>query len=65
MSSLLKHPDSSYWTACYTNKDGKQVNRVTKQTDRKKALTVALEWERAEDQARSGTVSTLQIPKVL
>ena len=64
MASLWKHPNSKFWTACYTDKDGKQVKRSTKQTKRPKALAVALEFERIEQQARRGTVSTLQIQKV-
>jgi len=65
MASLWKHPESKFWTACYTNRDGKQVKRSTKQTDHTQALTVAMEWERVEQQVRRGTVSTLQIQKVL
>ena len=63
MASLWKHPESKYWVACYTNRDGKQVKRSTKQTDRKKALTVAMELERVEQRVRQGTVSTLQDPE--
>jgi integrase len=64
MASLWKHPNSKYWTACYSNKDGKQVKRSTKQTDRKKALTIALEWDRVEQLSRHSAASTLQIQKV-
>ena len=64
MASLWKHPKSKFWTACYTNREGKQVKRSTKQTKRKEALTVAMEWERVEQQVRQGTVSRLQIQKV-
>jgi DNA-binding NarL/FixJ family response regulator len=63
MASLWKHPKSKYWTACYTNKDGKQVKRSTKQTRRGQAGAIALEWERIEQLARQGTVSTLQMQK--
>lgn len=65
MASLWKHPNSKYWTACYTNRDGKQVKRSTKQTKRKDAWTLALEWERVEQQARRGAISTAQIQRVL
>jgi hypothetical protein len=64
MASLWKHPNSRFWTACYTNKDGKQVKRSTKLTDRKKALAIAQELERVEDLVRRGTVSTLQLRKI-
>ncbi len=65
MASLWKHPNSRFWTACYTDKDGRQVKRSTKQTERKKAMLLAVEWENLEARARNATVSTLQIQKVL
>ena len=64
MASLWKHPNSRFWTACYTDKDGKQVKRSTKQTDKRKALAIAVEFERVEQQTRRGVLSTLQIQKV-
>ena len=48
MASIWKHPNSKFWTACYTDRDGKQVKRSTTQIKRKQALTIALEWERVE-----------------
>lgn len=65
MSSLWKHPKSPYWTACYTNKDGKQVKRSTKSTSRKEATKIALEWEALETQARAKTLTTVQVQKVM
>jgi len=64
MSSIWKHPNSQYWSACFTNAEGKQVKRSTKKTDRESARIIAIEWERAENQARSGSISTAQIQKV-
>jgi integrase len=64
MASLWKHPNSRFWTACYTDKDGKQVKRSTKQTDKRKALAIAVEFERVEQQTRRGVLSTIQIQKV-
>jgi integrase len=64
MASTWKHPNSRFWTACYTNRDGKQVKRSTKQTDRKKADRIAAEFEWVEEQTRRGMLSTLQIQKV-
>jgi len=46
MASIWKHPNSRFLTACYTDKDGEQAKRSTKQTDRRKALAIALEFER-------------------
>lgn len=65
MASLWRHPKSSFFTACYTDKDGRRVKRSTKQTDRKKAALIAAEWERVHVQARRAGVSTRQIQKVL
>ncbi len=64
MASIWKHPNSRFLTACYTDKDGRQVKRSTKQTDRRKALAIAMEFERVEQQTRRGVLSTLQIQKV-
>jgi hypothetical protein len=59
MASLWKHPNSRFWTACYTDKDGKQVKRSTKQTDKRKALAIAVEFERVEQQTRRGVLGKL------
>jgi integrase len=65
MSSLWKHPNSKYWTACYTDHTGKQVKRSTKKTNRDEAMTIALEYERAEKSARDGLLPEAQCRKVL
>lgn len=64
MASIWKHPNSKYWTACYTNSNGVQVKRSTKSIDRNAALQIALEFERVEKQARAGTITTVQVQKV-
>jgi integrase len=64
MASVWKHPNSKFWSACYDDKDGRRLKRSTKQTKRAKALAIALEFERVEQQARHGAASTLQIQKV-
>src|ERR1017187_3246846 len=64
MASIWQHPKSKFLTACYTDRDGRRIKRSTKQTKRAKALTIALEFERVEQLARRGTVSTLQLQKV-
>jgi site-specific recombinase XerD len=65
MASLTKHPKSRFFTACYTNSQGKQVKRSTKETNRNSAYTIALEWEALEQKLRQGTITTVQIHKVL
>lgn len=65
MASLWKHPNSTFWTACYTDREGRQMKRTTKQTDKRKAMLIAVEWERVEEQARRSGISTRQMQKVL
>lgn len=65
MASLTKHPKSRFWVACYTANDGRQLKRSTKTTNRGKAMQIALELERVEQQARQGTVTTTQLQKIL
>ncbi|VGO18225.1 tyrosine-type recombinase/integrase [Pontiella sulfatireligans] len=58
MASIRKLLGSRFWIACYTDVTGKQRQRSTKETDRKKALSRAHEYEAAyrklktEQQAR-------------
>lgn len=65
MASVWRHPNSNFWSACYTDKDGRRVKHSTKQTNRKKALLIAVEYERLESLARKNGVSTRQMQKVL
>ena len=65
MASIWKHPNSPFWTACYTNQQGKQVKRSTKLTDKRKARTVAEEWEGAERAAREKNFSIAKAQQVL
>lgn len=45
MASLRRVPGSKYWIACFTDKDGKRRQQSTKQTDRKKAQSIADGYE--------------------
>lgn len=45
MASLRKKPNSSYWIACFTDADGVQRQRSTKEKDRGKALVMAQKFE--------------------
>ena len=53
MASLWKHPQSRYWTACFTDRTGKQRKRSTGTTDRKAALKLANEYEEAARKRRT------------
>ena len=47
MSSVWKHPKSQFWTACFTDENGRQLKRSTKLTDRAKAASMAQKFEAA------------------
>lgn len=51
MASVWKHPQSPFWTACYTGGDGRQRKKSTKilatEKNRRKAQRIADEMERA------------------
>ncbi len=47
MSSVWKHPKSQFWTACFTDDNGRQLKRSTKLTDRNKATLMAQKFEAA------------------
>ncbi len=65
MASIWKHPDSPYWTACYTNHLGRRVKRSTKLTEKRAATKLALEWEDVEACARNKRLTVVQIQKVI
>ena len=41
MASITKREKSKYWIACFTNRDGRQLKRSTKTTDRNQAMQIA------------------------
>ena len=45
MSSLWKHPQSKYFTACWTDATGRRMKRSTKSTDKKLAEKLARQFE--------------------
>jgi integrase len=47
MASIRRSPKSKFWIACYTDVSGKQRQRSTRETDRKKALSRSHEFEAA------------------
>ena len=64
MASVIKRPESKYWVACFTSRDGKQLKRSTKSTDKRAALRIAQEIEAVEMKARVADVTTDQLQKV-
>jgi len=65
MAQVYRRRDTKYWFAGWYDAQGRFHLRSTKQTDRKKALAIALEYERAERMARQGMASEAQYRKVL
>jgi len=56
---------SPYWIACYTAADGRRLKKSTRETDRKRALEVALALEQAEGMARRGTLTANRVRQLL
>src|SRR5262249_20331024 len=65
MATILKRPESRYWIACFTDRDGRQLKRSTKTEERNKAMIIAAEYERVERQAKAGNLTVTQVRKVL
>ncbi len=61
MASLRKVPNSKYWIACYTDHTGKQRQKSTKETDRRRAQKIADKLESAYQQ----TLTEAQVRKLL
>src|ERR1035437_7578866 len=65
MASVVKREKSKYWTACFTDRDGRQLKRSTKTTDRNMAMRMAVDLEGIESRAKRGTITTTQLRKVV
>ncbi|MDB6135038.1 MAG: integrase family protein [Verrucomicrobiales bacterium] len=61
MASLWKRPESKFWFACFTTRDGKRRKVSTKTTDRRAALKIANEFEDAYRNQRTAE----QVQKVI
>jgi integrase len=67
VASLHRDPRgrSPYFYCAFSLPDGKRAFRSTKQTDRKEALRVCIQWEKAAEAAAQGTMTEIQARKVL
>ena len=65
MASVVRRERSPYFFACYYAADGRRLKKSTKQTERNKAMEIALTWERAEAAGRRGAFTEEQARKVL
>ena len=57
MASLWKHPNSPFWTACFTDENGRQVKKSTKLEDRRLAMKAAEAFEEAAKKARGAELT--------
>lgn len=53
MASLWKHPESKFFTACFTDRNGKRRKQSTKETNRAKAQKIADSYEQAARQKQT------------
>jgi hypothetical protein len=53
VASVWRHPESQYWTACFPDENGRQRRISTKETNSKKALKIAEEFESAVKTTRT------------
>jgi len=53
VAELRKHPKSRFWSARFYDASGKQLTRSTKETDKKKALKIAIAFEEAAQVAKT------------
>ena len=65
MPSLWKHPNSPFWTACYSDATGRRVKRSTKHRQQAKAMKTAIEWERLAKAGREGRLAEAQARRVV
>ncbi len=65
MASVHQRPASQYWHAAFRGPDGRLILRSTKQSDRTRALAVAMEFERAVKLATRGELVESQARDVL
>lgn len=65
MAHLRQKSNSPYWMATFKHSDGRFVERSTKCTERRKALEVSIEWEKAARKARTGELTRAQAMKLV
>lgn len=65
MASVWKHPNSPFWTACFTDETGRQVKRSTKLEDRKLAMKAAEAFEEAAKKGKAAELTRAAAVKML
>src|ERR1700720_820204 len=56
---------SPYWYACFTDPTGKRLKKSTEETDKRKALRVCLQYQRAADLARDKALTEERAREVI
>lgn len=57
MPSIHRRKDSQYWHAAFIYPDGQRTLRSTGTSDKRKAMTICLEWARAAQLAKEGRLT--------
>jgi integrase len=67
MASLQKDSRgrSPYWYACFRGADGRRLRKSTKTADGKKAMRLAIEWEKLAETGRRGHLIVTQARRVV
>ena len=65
MAFLRRKPNSRFFIACFATADGTRAQRSTKQTDRRRALALAEQWEKAARLARERRLGEAQARRIL
>ena len=65
MASVHKRPASKFWYAAWRGGNGTLHLRSTKQTNRSKALGVAVDWERIDKKLTNGEMVESQVRQVV
>jgi integrase len=65
MPSVHRKPNSPYWHAAYYLPDGRRTQRSTGCRDKRKALQVAFEFQKATDRAKEGRLAEVQARQVI
>lgn len=65
MATIFKRPTSCFFFACYRDRNGRQVRKTTKLTDKAAALRVALEMEAVEKMAKEGSAAVANFQKMV
>lgn len=65
MASIHKIPDSKNWHAAFYLPDGRRAQRSTGTNDKKKALQIAMEYEKASRTGRAGLLTDQKAREVI